>query len=94
MTPFNLVVTPLSPSDNGLYTINLFITDPGPLSVTQSFTVEVLPTPLTQIKTFPILTVDHGNAYMLKLTDYFKGDGLTVSATYSFDGGVFNPLSY
>ena len=93
MDPFTINVISTSMIDNGNYTIGVLVSDPGTLSVSTTFTVEIKPRPLTQIKTLQDIIVNHGVAYSMSLSDYFIGDGLIATASYSYNGGPVTSFS-
>jgi hypothetical protein len=92
---FTIGVISTSIADTGVYTISLDVSDLLPSSVTQTFTVTVTnATP--RVTSTPLLSqIVHGKSISIPLAGCFiddDGDIMTMTATYSLNGGAAQPI--
>jgi hypothetical protein len=87
---FQIDVASTSIADTGSYVITITVSDDFPSSITTSFTVNVTNAAPRVTSPAPSHSMVHGDYKSMPLAEYFvddDGDLLTMTATYSLNGG-------
>ena len=93
-SPFEIIATSTGLIDVGFYTISVTLSD-SKLSVPASFTLDVTNASPHEISTPLAVTAPQNKVTSVDLSTYFKdddGDQMTLTATYSFNGGAATPI--